>query len=159
MNHYLIDGNNLLGKLSIKDKSYRAENAGSRELLLIRLTDHFRTKNDSVTLFFDGHENGKLSGGKIKIIYSNSRTADSLIREKIEKTKNRKALKVISSDHEIQNFARVCSCEIISSEDFAKRLFAKNSNPDDSDIKHDTSVDKDYFIKLFTSGNDEPQSL
>lgn len=154
MPHYLIDGNNLLGKLSVRDKSFLPENPSSRELLVLKLSGYFQDKKDEVILFFDGYENDRIRGGKIRIMYSNKRPADLLIREKIEHTKNRKTLCVVSSDNEIRNFAKVCSCRVIKSEEFAATLSSgkKSSNASAEDEKN-TGGDKEFFIKIFSQGN------
>jgi len=155
MRHFLIDGNNLLGKLSVREKSFRPENPASRELLTIRLRDFFREKNDSVTLFFDGHESEKINGEKIKIVYSDKREADALIREKIERTKNRKTLVIVSSDNQIRNFARVCSSETILSEEFASQISRREAATTEDKIP--PSTDKEFFLKLFTSGKPDQE--
>ncbi|NUN07869.1 MAG: NYN domain-containing protein [Ignavibacteriaceae bacterium] len=153
MPHYLIDGNNLLGKLSSRDKSYRAENPLSRELLLMKVISYFQNRKDEVTLFFDGYESDKLRAGKIKIVYSNNRPADKLIRERIEQAKSRSNLVVVSSDNEIRNYARVCSCSVIKSEEFSVNLFERKApEKEHYNDEKTTSEDKEFFLKLFSQG-------
>ena len=55
---------------------------------------------------------------------------------------------MISSDHEIQNFAKVCSCEVLSSEEFAKELAtSKKINEEENRIKSINNVEE--FKRLF----------
>lgn len=153
MPHYLIDGNNLLGKLSNRDKSFRAENPSSRELLLIKVISYFHNRKDEVTLFFDGYESDKLRGGKIKIVYSNNRPADQLIRDRIDHSKKRANLVIVTSDNEIRNYARVCSCTTIKSEEFSVNLFERKAPEKEShNDEKTTSEDKEFFLKLFSQG-------
>lgn len=67
----------------------------------------------------------------------------------IEHSKNRSLLVIISSDREILNFAKVCSCQTYSSNYFANLL----SETDDSvSEKSDVTLSKsqiDEWLKIF----------
>jgi predicted RNA-binding protein with PIN domain len=151
MKSYLIDGNNLMGKIrpiikiQIKDKQM------ARERLVMMIEKYFNKRKGKVYLHFDGFPNAPLNLSKGNIIYSEKSKADKKIKEQIEITKNRKNLIVISSDHEIQNFARVCSCDVSSSEDFAKELTSReNINEEENRIKAINDIEE--FKKLFGAG-------
>ena len=47
-------------------------------------------------------------------------------KQQIEAEKNKRILVVISSDMNVREFAKVCGCDVISSEDFGKEI-TKNS--------------------------------
>lgn len=129
MRHFLIDGNNLIGKI----KELRNCKDSSRKRLIKMLNLYFSGKGNKVTLYFDGHleDNYLLTAGKIE--YSGRKAADDIIRTDIERAKNPKQLTVISSDYDIINLARVCSCEIIKSEDFAQQLNLKKDTMNETD--------------------------
>ena len=151
MKSFLIDGNNLIGKISSIKKIKNKDKESVREKLVFLIEDYFHRKKGKVYLHFDGFENVPLRLSKGKIIYSEKSTADNNIKEQIERAKNRKNLIVISSDHEIQNFARVCSCEVLSSEEFAKELTSKkNANEEESRIKSIDDIEE--FKRLFNVG-------
>lgn len=151
MKSYLIDGNNLMGKIKSIKKIQNKNKQAAREILVMLIEKYFNKRKGKVYLHFDGFQNNPLSLSKGKIIYSEKSEADNKIKEQIEITKNRKNLIIISSDHEIQNFARVCSCDVLSSEEFARELTSgKNINEEESRIKEINDVEE--FKKLFGAG-------
>lgn len=121
----LIDGNNLIPKIS----SARSKGKNlSRADLIVLLERIFFSSKDSVVIFFDGFKNEEIRTNRIKIIYSDKKKADELIRREIENNYKSQKIIVASSDHEIINLAKVCGCEIVRSEDFEKRFKIKNQN-------------------------------
>lgn len=148
MKHYIIDGNNLLGKIPAIKKLQKSNKQASREKLAFLLGRYFSKSRNSVTLHFDGHlkETIKVSGIKIK--FSGSKTADDKIKIEIERSKNPKNIIVVTSDNNVAEFARVCSCQVIKSEDFTKNLFTLNSS-DDEQSRIDQINNSEEFKKLF----------
>lgn len=144
MLHYIIDGNNLIGKISslknLPDKQ------SAREKLTLLLEKYFLVKKIKVSLHFDGFENVPIKVSGIKIYYSQNRSADEIITNEIEKIKNTKSTIVISSDTEIASFAKVCGCQVISSENFYKELISFKGKIDD---EKPTDFNKDEFKELF----------
>lgn len=127
MRHYIIDGDNLIGKIS----KLRSAPIVARQNLVKLLNNYFSSTSNNLTLFFDGYEKDFYALSKGRIEYSQNKTADFRIRKLIENTTNPKNLTVISSDNEVFNFAKVCSCESIKSEDFASILANHKSTKDD----------------------------
>jgi predicted RNA-binding protein with PIN domain len=125
MKHYIIDGNNLIGKNKNLSELQRKDKQSSREQLLFILQSYFASKKIKVSLHFDGFEKDKLNFSKGKIIYSASRSADEKIKEEINSIKNKREITIISSDSELRNYGKVCSCIVISSEDFLKEIEKK----------------------------------
>lgn len=146
MKHYIIDGNNLIGKIkglrALQNKSGQA----SREKLAYMLDKYFYGKKVKVTLNFDGFMDLAINTSKLKIQYSEKRTADDLIKFQIELEKNPRVITLISSDHNLAQFARVCRCEVISSEDFARELAEKNSDEEEEKKK---SIGNEEIKRLF----------
>lgn len=120
-----IDGNNLIPKIS--SARSKGKNLSRADLIVLLERIFFSTK-DSVVIFFDGFKNEEIRTNRIKIIYSDKKKADELIRREIENNYKSQKIVVISSDHEIINLAKVCRCEIVRSEDFEKRFKIKNQN-------------------------------
>jgi predicted RNA-binding protein with PIN domain len=148
MKSFLIDGNNLMGKITVIKKIQSKDKQLARERLVMLIEKYFNNRKEKVFLHLDGFPNTPLNLSKGKIIYSEKSKADKKIKEQIEITKNRKNLIVISSDHEIQNFARVCSCEVLSSEEFAKEMTSKKgTNEEENRIKEMNDIEA--FKKLF----------
>ncbi|HEX2786379.1 MAG TPA: NYN domain-containing protein [Ignavibacteria bacterium] len=113
MKTIIIDGNNLMHKIY-----GNADN----QLAIIERVKTFVGKKDKVIFYFDGVGESNRSD----VIFSGKKKADDLMREFIEKFKNHKMLKVVSSDREISGLAKVCGCEVQSSEEFYKEMNKKN---------------------------------
>ncbi len=127
MLHYIIDGNNVIGKIPELFRLQKRDKQRSREQLVFLLQRYFSNKKINLTLHFDGFQNAPLALSKGKIVYSESRSADSLIKENIERIKNRKNIILVTSDNELINFGKACGCTIISSKDFGTMLTKKNA--------------------------------
>ena len=151
MNLYIIDGNNIIGKVRSLFALQKKDKQGAREKLAFMVDNYFQVKKVKVSLHFDGFENLKIKTSKIKIIYSNKKEADQIIKDQISQTKNKKQIIVVTSDSNLAEFAKVCRCEVISSEEFGKRLTEKKSKDIEEDIikKLDTPGNIREFQKLF----------
>jgi uncharacterized protein len=146
MRHFIIDGNNLIGKMHrIKSK----DKITDREQLSFILERFFSGKKTKVSLHFDGHKNLPIKVSGIKIIYSENRTADELIKNEIEKTDNRKNITLVSSDNNLREFARVCSCSVMSSEDFINEINSSQAGDEENKIIESLQQNKNEFKKLF----------
>ena len=148
MKHYIIDGNNLIGKISSFQKLQKKDKQRSREKLAFLIDNYFHNKNAKVTIHFDGYEQQPIKLVNCKINYSQNRTADEKIKQQIESSSNSKNLIVITSDNNLLEFARVCSCSVQKSENFTKQLQEKESDEEGEKIKK-MSKDLDEFKKLF----------
>jgi len=101
-----------------------------------------------VSVHFDGYLNEAFNVPGLKIKYSGSKTADDKIKNEIEKSRNPKNITVVTSDNNVAQFARVCSCQVIKSEDFSKKLFA-HRNSDDEQSRIEEINNSEEFKKLF----------
>jgi predicted RNA-binding protein with PIN domain len=144
---YLIDGNNLIGKITELWALQQKDRQMSRVKLVKYLDQYFAKNNLKVSLHLDGFAADPIPSSKVKIHYSDNKTADSKIKKEIDISKNPKVLAVVSSDHSVQNYAKVNSCTIISSEDFTKMLNDKKSKKSEEDIAK--SISNDEMKKLF----------
>lgn len=148
MIHYLIDGNNFIGKAKSLLRSSKNKKADQREQLVLLLDRHYYGRNCKIFLYFDGFMADAIRSHKIKIIYSQKETADSIIKQDISMAKNPKNLIVVSSDLEIYDFARACSCTVKTSEEFYSEVEKKFTL--DNEEKPVTSQSEiDYYKKLF----------
>lgn len=148
MKKYLIDGNNIIGKIHSLRKLQLKNKQLAREKLAHQIDRFFSAKDVEVFLYFDGFENQKIKSDKIKIIYSEGASADEKIKKEIESLRNKRNIVVVSSDNNIKEFAKVCGCEIISSEAFQKDIIInKNVNEEELRIKEidDVAAFKNAF--------------
>ncbi|MBK7106183.1 MAG: NYN domain-containing protein [Ignavibacteriae bacterium] len=146
MKKYIIDGNNLIGKIKSIFTLQQKDKSQSRKNLIKILDKYFSDKKVKVNLHFDGFENDPLHSTKMKIIYSNNKSADTEIINEIDSEKNPKLLIVVSSDLKIYNYAKVNSCEVLKSEDFVK-LISHKKNISEEQIQK--SIADDEIKKMF----------
>jgi len=146
--HYIIDGNNLIGKISTLKKVQQKEKQLSREKLAFTVDNFLHDKKVKCTIHFDGFEQLPIKTSRCKIIYSNNQTADDKIKYQIEQTSNRKILIVVTSDNNVREFARVCSCDVLKSEEFAN-LIRPGKTDNEKKIIDEMRNNVDEFKKLF----------
>ncbi len=121
---YLIDGSNFIGYLSpshLKDPKTKYN-------LVSRLFVFQRTKKTRVLLVFDGTADLNLIGKKFQkksfsvIFPPPDQNADGVIKEIILKQTDVRRFFVVSSDREIQNFARSKGAKFMNCKEFNKEL-------------------------------------
>ena len=134
MRTIIIDANNLLYRV-FKDKEVQSEYNNDR-LSLVESVKSRLGNRSKVIFVFDGHGDSNNSS----IIFSDNKSADTVIRKFIEKFSNHKLLTVVSSDNEIKRFAKVCGCEVQSSEMFWQNI---NNPSKDKNINQLFLYDKD----------------
>jgi len=150
MKKYIIDGNNLIGKIKTLFSLQQKDKNQSRKNLIKILDKYFVNLNANVSLHFDGFENDPIHSAKMKILYSNNNSADTEIIKEIDNSKNPKLLTVVSSDSKILNYAKVNSCSVIKCEDFAKTISTKKNNTEEVIIK---SINESEIKKMFGVDN------
>jgi len=148
MKKYIIDGNNLIGKIKLLSNLQKKDKQASREKLEHLVDRYFANKKIEVILNFDGFANQKINTSKLKLFYSDNRSADEKIKKQIETETNKRNIIVISSDNNVREFAKVCGCEVILSEDFGKEI-TKSQNVDDEESRIKAMDDIDTFKKIF----------
>lgn len=120
--HLIIDGYNLLGLTG--RLSDRLESA--REDLLYALVSYRHRTRHSVTVVFDGWQQGQPREQRehragVQVIYSKrGEKADQVIQRLVREYESDCA--VVSSDHEIVNVARSHSAFVMGAQEFAGRL-------------------------------------
>jgi predicted RNA-binding protein with PIN domain len=146
--NYIIDGNNLIGKISSLMNLQKKDKLASREKLVYILDRYFIKKKANVTLHLDGHPAGRVISSKMKIVYSESLTADEKIKKQISLSKSPRNLIVVTSDSNLAQFAKVCSTTVVSSDEFAIEINKSGDRFDEESIIK--SIDNiDEFKKLF----------
>ncbi len=123
---YLIDGHNLIGTGLLPGISL-ADEDDERKLvtLLRRFQPRVRTR---ITVVFDkglpGGRSASLSGGGVEVVFASAvgRTADEIIKARIRRARNPAALRVVSSDLDVQRLARQYGCKVVPAAEFARDL-------------------------------------
>ena len=76
MKQYIIDGNNLIGKIPSLKILQKKDKQRSREKLEFMIDNYFNKKNAKVFLHFDGHPKESIRINNATIVYSKNLTAD-----------------------------------------------------------------------------------
>ncbi len=153
MKHYIIDGNNLIGKIKSLHKMQQSDKQGSREKLSFMIDNYFHDKKAKVTIHFDGFAKQPIKLIYANIIYSENNSADAKIKKQIELSNNRRIITVITSDSNLREYARVCSTSLLRSEEFAKIMLHKNVDDEEDRINQmNNSVEE--FKKIFGVNED-----
>ena len=152
MLNYIIDGNNLIGKISSLKNLQNKDKQASREKLVYILDRFFITKKANVSLHLDGHPNAKINSSRMKIIYSENLTADEKIKKQISQSKSPRNIILITSDSNLAQFAKVCSVSVTTSDEFGAEI-SKSSSIEDEEaiIKSINNIEE--FKKLFGVDN------
>jgi len=153
MNHYIIDGNNLIGKIKNLKVLQKNDKESSRIGLVQLLNNYFSGKKIRATLHFDGYPKTPLNLFKGKIVYSEKYTSDSEIRKEIDNHKNPKLITLISSEHQLINYARANACNVTKSEDFYSEILKTNEIDEEAKKLKILEKEKDTFLKLFNAKN------
>lgn len=132
MLRYYIDGYNLLHRIPELDDSPSPQGELVRFIKKHRLTG---SHNNSVVIVFDGHEPpGMPAERSYSIVFSEGRSADDVIKERVAKTKNRSQVVVVSDDREIRDCARGDGATVCRIDEFLSRA-SGSSHKDDEDSK------------------------
>lgn len=155
--HYLIDGHNLIGKMS----DINLDDPDDEVKLILRLRSWAaRGRKRKVTVIFDrglpGGEDRGLSSGQVKVVFSSAgRTADTLLINRINKAKNPAEFTLVSSDQTITQLAERRRMIVLRSEQFAGRMDQERKNSKasrDVNTVADPQLNKDeieMWLKMF----------
>ncbi|MCX6171059.1 MAG: NYN domain-containing protein [Ignavibacteriales bacterium] len=149
MNYYIIDGNNLIGRIKSLQQIQKKDKQASREQLIYFLNRHFAGKKVKLSLHLDGHPNLPLSISKGKITYSFNQPSDNFIRKEIEISSNPRLITLVTSDHSLMNFGKVCGCKVISADDFYRETEKSSVKNDEAEKINQLEKNNDEFLKLF----------
>jgi predicted RNA-binding protein with PIN domain len=135
---YLIDGNNVMGQRV----GWHRDKAGARRRLLEELARFARTSRVKVAVVFDGAPEEHFPDGSsfmgVRVYYAErGADADARIKQMVEASRERRTLKVITSDRALADYVRRCGAEVIRSGEFRRRLDeagagGESSRPEDS---------------------------
>jgi len=149
MNTYIIDGNNVIGKIKSLSLIHKKDKQGSREKLTNILNRYFSGKKVKISLHFDGHPNVALPFSKGRIHYSLNQPSDNLIKKEIENSNNCRLIILVTSDRNLMDFGKVCGCTILSSDEFSGLIEKSLEKNDESEKIRQLEKQKDEFLKLF----------
>jgi predicted RNA-binding protein with PIN domain len=120
---YLVDGNNVMGQRV----GWHRDKAGARRRLLADLSRLAREAGVSVEVVFDGAPDEHFPDGSsfmgVKVYYAaRGSDADARIKQLVEASRERRTLKVVTSDRALADYVRRCGAQVVRSGDFRRRL-------------------------------------
>jgi hypothetical protein len=118
---FLVDGNNLLGRLLGKPRASEEE----KRVVVRRIAARVRSGGSTVILFFDGEPPGGARDawlGRLSVRYGGPRSADDVIIEAVERAKARVDCHVVTDDRGLAERARTSGARALSTSDFLGRL-------------------------------------
>jgi predicted RNA-binding protein with PIN domain len=120
---YLIDGNNLLGRIAPHELRERT----GRDGLVVRLLAYQRVTRARIHLVFDGNPEQTptdvVVNAKFIIHYPGAgQSADDVIRDMISRQTDRRRFFVVSTDRAIRELAKKNGLESLTSDVFAREL-------------------------------------
>ena len=126
---YLIDGNNVMAQRV----GWHRDKAGARRRLLGELARFARAAGVTVEAVFDGAPDEFFPDGSyfmgVRVFYAErGRDADARIKQLVEASRERRTLKVVTSDRALADYVRRCGAEVVRSGGFRRRLDALSEN-------------------------------
>ena len=122
---YLVDGNNVMAQRV----GWHRDKPGARRRLLSELARFARDAGVTVEAVFDGAPDEFFPDGSyfmgVRVFYAErGADADARIKRLVEDSRERRTLKVVTSDRALADYVRRCGAEVIRSGDFRRRLDA-----------------------------------
>ncbi len=122
---YLVDGNNVMGQRV----GWHRDKPGARRRLLTELARFARAAGVTVEAVFDGAPEEFFPDGSdfmgVRVFYAaRGSDADTRIKQLVEASRERRTLKVVTSDRALADYVRRCGAEVIRSGVFRRRLDA-----------------------------------
>jgi predicted RNA-binding protein with PIN domain len=130
METIIIDSYNLMHKVPELHVLLKQDQDSAVDAMIARMQGHFIKSGVKIILAFDGYGKNRHLGN-IDAKFSKTNTshgyenADQLIKALIDKTRNKKLIRVVSSDNEITYYARECGCKVQGSASFWGELKEK----------------------------------
>ena len=120
---YLVDGNNVMGQRV----GWHRDKPGARRRLLTELARFARAARVTVDAVFDGAPEEFFPDGShfmgVSVFYAaRGSNADERIKQLVEGSRERRTLKVVTSDRALADYVRRCGVEVIRSGAFRRRL-------------------------------------
>jgi predicted RNA-binding protein with PIN domain len=120
---YLIDGNNVMGQRV----GWHRDRVRARRELLGELARFAAQKRVRVSVVFDGAPEEHFADGAsyrgVRIFYAaRGSNADERIKSLVEESRERRTLRVVTSDRALADYVRRCGAEVIRAGEFRRSM-------------------------------------
>ena len=158
---YLIDGSNLIGHIPTLDLF----DPKSKHRLVWQLSVFQAVKKTTIILVFDGPPDPELFGEKFRrkefsLLWPEpEESADTVIKQMIEKQTDIRHFYVVSSDREIKNYARENKAKVLDCGEFHKLLKAalkeyKESRSMNKEDVRLSPLEMDHWLTIFGASDE-----
>ena len=154
---YLIDGNNLLGRIA----PHELREPGGRDGLVVRLLAFQRVTRARIHLVFDGSPEDRPTAVPVNPKFTvhhpgRGGSADDVIREMLLRQADRRRFFLVTSDRDLRDLARERGLEALTSDAFARELKAalregRKRRELDKRVDRPTSLEVDLWDQVFRS--------
>ncbi|MCA1594385.1 MAG: NYN domain-containing protein [Acidobacteria bacterium] len=126
---YLVDGNNVMGQRA----GWHRDKPGARRALLVDLSRFARVAGVTLEVVFDGAPEDHFPDGSsfmgVRVFYAvRGSNADERIKRIVDEARERRTLKVVTSDRALADYVRRSGVEVIRAGDFRRRLDAETES-------------------------------
>jgi predicted RNA-binding protein with PIN domain len=161
METIIIDAYNLMHKVGELKHLLKQSQDIAVDTMVAKLQNHFFNSRVKVILVYDGYGKNK-HDRNIDVKFSKTditqsyESADQFIKHMIEKVRNKKLVKVVSTDNEITWYAKDCGCRVQTSESFwgelkdkkIRQIEAEQESKEKPDVV--TRSEFEFMLKQFT---------
>ena len=151
--HYILDGYNIIHAIPSLKKTLVHDAESARELLIHAAGSFAISKKIRCTIVFDGFAPENVAKNSVHapvhVVYSSPLSADAKIKQMIERSAKRSLLVIITSDREILNFARACSCQTHTSKHFSNLLSGGNETVTEKSDAQLSPSQVNEWLKIF----------
>lgn len=155
---YLVDGNNVMAQRVGWHRDKRA----ARRTLLDELARFAATKRARLTVVFDGAPDEFFADGAsykgVRVHYAErDSNADERIKALVEAARERRTLRVVTSDRALADYVRQCGVEVIASGEFRRRMaeVARQAAPPAG--KQEIEADEAHWLRYFGVAADDDE--
>ncbi|MDT7603515.1 MAG: uncharacterized protein QOF61_1512 [Acidobacteriota bacterium] len=150
---YLIDGNNVMAQRV----GWHRDKPKARRGLMDELANFAARKGVRVAVVFDGAPETHFADGSsyrgVKIHYAaRGSNADERIKAMVESARERRTLRVVTSDRALADYVRLCGVgEVVRSGEF-RRLMEEPSAKESAtagEEKHEIQADTSHWLRYF----------
>ena len=147
---YLIDGNNVRAQRV----GWHRDKPGARRGLLAELAQFAAVKRVRLAVVFDGAPDEFFPDGAsyrgVRVHYAaRGSNADERIKALVEATRERRTLRVVTSDRALAAYVRQCGVEVISSGEFRQRIAEAERASEPPAPKQEIQADEAHWLRYF----------
>jgi predicted RNA-binding protein with PIN domain len=147
---YLVDGNNVMAQRV----GWHRDKPGARRGLLAELARFARAKRARVTVVFDGAPDEFFPDGAsyqgVRVHYAaRGSNADERIKALAEEARERRTLRVVTSDRALAAYVRRCGVEVMPAGEFRHLMAETEAAAAPAETEHEPAADEAHWLRYF----------